>query len=68
MNVADLLNPDKMKAVDERFRKPTSQDYENARNALIAKGANIPRGTPFLRSSASERGKMFRRSNFNKKH
>lgn len=46
MNVADLLNPEKMKSIDERFRAPTAEDYAYVDRKMAELG--LKRQVPYI--------------------
>ena len=64
MSIADLLDPEKVKAVEERFRPMNSEDVDKVRKVLKDKGLDIKESTPFIYSPKAK--SAFKRSNFGK--
>lgn len=66
MSVADLLDPEKVKAIEDRFSPPTLEELEATERLMTEMGDTTAR-RPYVRSTRPKRSIIFKRSNFGKK-
>lgn len=67
MNVPDLLDPEKMNALNKRFSPITEQEIDEVKRKLVAKGLQLRPFMPYVPRGVASKGDMFKRSNFGKK-